>query len=61
VIVYEYSSRSGEIDKPVNGVAASLSASEFVLRLPAALENVEDVMLIGSRQGVEYDDTHTLR
>jgi hypothetical protein len=61
VIVYEHSSRSGEIDKPVNGVAASLSASEFVLRLPAAPENVEDVMLIGSPQGVEYDDTHTLR
>jgi len=61
VIAYEHSSRSGEIDKPVNGVAASLSGNEFVLRLPAAPENVEDVMLIGAPQGVEYDDTHTLR
>jgi hypothetical protein len=42
-------------------VAASRSGNEFVLRLPAAPENVEDVMLIGAPQGVEYDDTHTLR
>lgn len=61
VIVYEHSSRSGEIDKPVGGVVASLSGNEFVLRLPAAPENVEDVMLIGAPHGVEYDDTHTLR
>jgi hypothetical protein len=45
----------------VNGVVASLSGNEFVLRLPAAPESVEDVMLIAAPQGVEYDDTHTLR
>jgi hypothetical protein len=36
------------------------SGNEFVVRLPAALENVEDIMLIGAPQGIEYDDTHTL-
>jgi hypothetical protein len=60
VLVYELSSQSGEIDKPVRAVAASLSGNQFVVRLPGALENVEDIRLIGAPQGVEYDDTHTL-
>jgi hypothetical protein len=59
VLVQEYSDDTGEVDKPVTGVVASLTGNEFVVRLPAPLSNLDDIALLGSPAGVLFGDTHS--